>query len=172
MPRRLEGLSTDLRAEGGMTYEIVRGLHILAVIAWMAGLLFLPRLYAYDAEQADKAEPLRSEMQTLLRLWQIRLLRIIINPAMILSLVFGGWLLWIRSGEGADWSVVHQPWMVAKLAGVLALLGWHGFLAAERRRIEAGISIRSGRFWRMTNEIPFVIAIVMVLSVTTEWTLG
>ena len=73
-----------------MTFEIVRGLHILAVIAWMAGMLFLPRLYAYDAEQAAKAEPLRSEMQTLLRIWQTRLLRIIINPAMILALLFGG----------------------------------------------------------------------------------
>jgi putative membrane protein len=172
MPGGLEGLSPDLWAERRMTYEIARGLHILAIIAWMAGLLFLPRLYAYDAEQADKAEPLRSEMLTLLRLWQTRLLRIIINPAMILAFGFGGWLLWIRSGEGADWSVVHQPWMIAKLFGVLALLGWHGFLAAERRRIEAGISTRSGKFWRMTNEIPFVIAIIMVLSVTTEWTLG
>lgn len=155
-----------------MTYEIVRGLHILAVIAWMAGLLFLPRLYAYDAEQADRAEPLRSEMQTLLRQWQVRLLRIIINPAMILAFVFGVWLLWFRSGEGADWSIVHQPWMIAKLAGVLGLAGWHGFLAGERRRIVAAVSTRTGKFWRMTNEIPFLIAIVMVLSVTTEWTLG
>jgi len=96
-----------------MTYEIVRGLHILAVIAWMAGLLFLPRLYAYDTEQAAKAELLRSEMQTLLRLWEIRLLRIIMNPAMVLAFVLGGWLLWIRSGEGVDWSFVHQPWMIA-----------------------------------------------------------
>jgi putative membrane protein len=172
MPSRLEGLSEDLRAQAYMTYEIVRGLHVLAVIAWMAGLLFLPRLYAYDAEQDAKAEPLRSEMQTLLRLWQIRLLRIIINPAMILAFVLGGWLLWIRSGDGADLGIVYQPWMIAKLSGVLALLGWHGFLARERRRIEAGISTRSGKFWRMTNEIPFVIAIAMVLSVTTEWTLG
>jgi putative membrane protein len=151
-------------------YELARGLHILAVIAWMAGMLFLPRLYAYDAEQAAKAEPLRSEMQDLLRLWQVRLLRIIINPAMILAFVFGGWLLWLRSGEGADWSVVHQPWMIAKLAGVLALSAWHGFLAGERKRVLAGTSVRTGRFWRMTNEIPFLIAIVMVLSVTIEWT--
>ena len=62
-----------------MTFEIIRGLHILAVIAWMAGMLFLPRLYAYDAEQADKSEPLRSEMRELLRTWQRRLLKIIVN---------------------------------------------------------------------------------------------
>jgi putative membrane protein len=150
-------------------YDLARGLHILAVIAWMAGLLFLPRLYAYDAEQADKAEPLRGEMRDLLRTWQRRLLKIILNPAMVVSWGLGLWLLWIRSGDGADWSFAHQPWMIAKLAGVLALSGWHGYLSAEFRRIQAGTSVRTGRFWRMTNEIPFLIAIVMVLSVTLEW---
>jgi len=153
-------------------YDLARGLHILAVIAWMAGMLFLPRLYAYDAEQNGKPEPLRSEMQGLLRIWQTRLLRIIVNPAMILAWGLGLWLIWLRSGGGADWSFAHQPWMIAKLAGVLALSGWHGFLAGQRKKIAAGTSTRSGRFWRMTNEIPFLIAIVMVLSVTTEWAFG
>ena len=76
-------------------YDLARGLHILAVIAWMAGLLFLPRLYAYDAEQNAKPEPLRGEMQALLRVWQTRLLRIIVNPAMILAWGFGLWLIHI-----------------------------------------------------------------------------
>ncbi len=152
-------------------YDLARALHILAVIAWMAGMLFLPRLYAYDAEQAGKPEPLRSEMQALLRGWQARLLRIIINPAMTLAFVFGGWLFWLRSGEGADWSFAQEPWMITKLVGVVLLAGWHGFLAGERKKIAAGSSTKTGRFWRMTNEIPFLLALVMVLSVTTEWTL-
>ena len=153
------------------TYDLARGLHILAVIAWMAGLLFLPRLYAYDAEQNAKPEPLKSEMQALLRLWQTRLLRIILNPAMILAWVFGLWLIHIDvSARGA--AFLAEPWMVAKMAGVFLLSGWHGFLAGELKRIQAGTSTRSGKFWRMTNEIPFVIAIVMALSVATEWTLG
>jgi putative membrane protein len=151
-------------------YDLARGLHILAVIAWMAGLLFLPRLYAYDAEQDAKPEPLKTEMQTLLRLWQARLMKIILHPAAALALIFGAWLFWLRSGEGADWSFAHQPWMIVKLLGVFLLFGWHGFLSAERKRIAAGTSTRSGKFWRMTNEIPFLLAIVMVLSVTTEWT--
>lgn len=155
------------------TFEVVRGLHILAVIAWMAGMLFLPRLYAYDAEQADKAEPLRSEMRALLRTWQRRLLKIIVNPSMILSWVFGVWLIAIHiAGFGEGWGFLAQPWMVAKLAGVVALSGWHGFLAGEFRRVQAGTSVRTGKFWRMTNEIPFLIAIVIVLSVTTQWTFG
>ena len=156
-----------------MTFEIVRGLHILAVIAWMAGLLFLPRLYAYDAEQADKAEPLRSGMRDLLRTWQHRLLKIIVNPAMMVSWFFGVWMIGIHMFEyGEGWGFLVQPWMIAKLAGVVALSAWHGFLAGEMKRIEAGTSTRSGKFWRMTNEIPFVIAVVMVLSVTTQWTFG
>lgn len=150
-------------------YDLARGLHILAVIAWMAGLLFLPRLYAYDAEQNGKSEPLKSEMQTLLRLWQTRLLRIIVNPAMILAFVFGLWLIHLDvQMRGA--AFLAEPWMVTKLAGVFLLAGWHGFLAGERKKIEAGTSTRTSRFWRMTNEIPFVLAIIMVLSVTTEWT--
>lgn len=152
-------------------YDLVRGLHILAVIAWMAGLLFLSRLYAYDAEQAGKAEPLRSEMRSMLRAWQARLARIILEPAMGMAWVFGATLIWLRSGSGAELSFLAEPWMIAKLSGVALLTGWHGFLAAERRRIAAGTSSRSARFWRMTNEIPFLLAIVMVLSVTTEWTI-
>ena len=62
--------------------------------------------------------------------------------------------------------------MIAKLLGVVALSVWHGYLAGERKEIVGGTSTRTGRFWRMTNEIPFLIAIVMVLSVTLEWTFG
>lgn len=153
-------------------YDLARGLHILAVIAWMSGLLYLPRLYAYDAEQAAKAEPLKTEMQGLLRVWQARLLRIICNPAMILAFGFGIWLFWERSGHGADWSFAHQPWMMVKLLGVFLLAGWHGFLAGQRKKIAADQSKFSSKFWRMTNEIPFVLAIIMVLSVTLEWTFG
>jgi putative membrane protein len=152
-------------------YDLARGLHILAVIAWMAGLLFLPRLYAYDAEQAGKPEPLKSEMQALLRTWQGRLMKIILNPAAGLALVFGLWLIHLDVQiRGAGF--LAQPWMIVKLAGVILLFGWHGYLSAERKRIAAGTSVRSSKFWRMTNEIPFVLAIIMVLSVTTEWTFG
>lgn len=156
------------------TFNVVRGLHILAVIAWMAGMLFLPRLYAYDAEQAGKAEPLRSEMQGLLRLWQRRLLKIIINPSMTAAWVFGVWLILIHVYGPFDegWGFLAQPWMATKLLAVVALSGWHGFLSREFKRVQAGRSVRTGKFWRMTNEIPFLIAIVAVLAVTTEGVFG
>ena len=152
-------------------YDLARGLHILAVIAWMSGMLYLPRLFAYDVEQNDKPEPLRSEMQGLLRTWQVRLLRIIINPAMFLAWGFGLWLIHIDV-QARGWGFLGEPWMITKLTGVFLLSAWHGYLAGERRKIAAGTSLRTARFWRMTNEIPFLLAIAMVLSVTTEWTFG
>jgi putative membrane protein len=91
--------------------------------------------------------------------------------AMVLAWIFGFALIWIRSGGGADWSFLHEPWMATKLIGVFLLTIWHEYLMAERKRVLAGTSVRTSKFWRMTNEVPFVLAILMVLSVTTEWTL-
>ena len=146
-------------------YDLARGLHILAVIAWMAGLLYLPRLYAYHAKAAPGGE-MDQTFQTMER----KLLKIIMNPAMIAAWVFGLWLFWLRSGSGADWSFAHQPWMIVKIAGILFLTGWHHHLAKAGKRFAAGTNQRSERYWRMTNELPFLAAIVMVLSVTLEWT--
>jgi putative membrane protein len=94
---------------------------------------------------------------------ELKLLRIIINPAMILT-----WLLGI-SLMAARPDVLSQPWMWVKLGGVLFLTCWHGFLAGARKRFANGTNTRSARFWRMTNELPFLAAIVMVLAVTTEF---
>ena len=145
-------------------YDLLRGLHILAVIAWMAGLLYLPRLYIYHVKAAPGGE-MDQTFQTMER----KLLKIIMNPAMIAAWVFGLWLFWLRSGSGADWSFAHQPWMIVKIAGILFLTGWHHYLAVARKRFVEGANTRSERFWRMTNELPFLAAIVMVIAVTTEF---
>jgi len=144
-------------------YDLLRGLHIIAVIAWMAGLLYLPRLYAYHSAATSN-----SEMDETFKVMERKLLRIIINPAMILTLIFGGLLIW-TDGEIRGWDYLTQPWMVTKLTGVVFLLGWHGFLAGARRRFENGTNQRSGKFWRMTNELPIIAAIIMVIAVTTEF---
>lgn len=151
---------------GGMNaYDLARGLHILAVIAWMAGLLYLPRLFAYHTRAA-----VGGEMDETFQMMERKLLRIIMNPAMVAAWGAGVWLIWLRSGSGADWGFLSQPWMIAKLAGVAFLTGWHDYLARACRRLAAGDRQRSERWWRMTNELPFLAAIVMVLSVTLEWT--
>ncbi len=146
-------------------YDLLRGLHIIAVIAWMAGMLYLPRLYVYHTRAAAG-----SEMDATFKEMEVKLLRIIINPAMIAAWLFGLLLIGANTGlRGGDWTWLGQPWMVVKLLGVVLLSGWHGFLAGARRKFEAGANTRSEKFWRMSNELPFLLAIVIVLSVTTQF---
>jgi putative membrane protein len=145
------------------TYRVILGLHIIAVIAWMSGLLYLPRLYAYHT----RAEA-GSQMDETFKIMEVKLLRIIINPSMILVFLLGGTLVWLdlhRIGPHFWLS----PWALTKLAGIVFLSGWHGFLAGARRAFAENRNRHSERFWRMTNEIPFLAAIVIVLAVTTKF---
>ena len=157
----------QMRHKGGfgMNYDLMRGLHIIAVIAWMAGIMYLPRLFAYHAEVAPG-----SEMDLTFQTMELKLYRIIMGPAMVLALVFGLALIWIDATQiRGGWAFLAKPWMVAKLAGVVFLIGWHHFLGAARKRFAAGKNTRSSKFWRATNELPFIAAIIMVLAVTTEF---
>jgi protoporphyrinogen IX oxidase len=144
-------------------YNLVRGLHILAVIAWMAGLLYLPRLFVYHT----RAVP-GGELDVTLQEMELKLARIIMVPAMSAALLFGLTLIWIDS-QVRGWGFLLKPWMLLKLSGLVVLFGYHGFLASSRRRFAEGKNARSERFWRMTNEIPFVAAIAIVLAVTTKF---
>lgn len=144
-------------------YDLLRGLHILAVIAWMAGLLYLPRLFAYHTRAA-----VGSEMAETFQTMEGKLLRIIMNPAMIAAWLFGLGLI-AADGEIRGWDFLKEPWMIAKLAGVLFLTWWHHYLAVARKLFAQDAIVRSERFWRMTNELPFLAAIVMVIAVTTEF---
>ena len=141
-----------------MMISVVRGLHILAVIAWMAGLMYLPRLFAYHT----RAE-VGSEMDETFKTMERKLLAIIMNPASIAVVVLGASLVWLEGPQ-----MLAAPWMIIKLSGVVFLLGWHYFLGRARKRLAAGHRDRSERFWRMTNELPFLAAIVIVLCVTTK----
>lgn len=144
-------------------YRVVLGLHIIAVIAWMAGLLYLPRLYVYHTKAAAG-----SEMDETFKVMELKLLRMIVNPAMILVFLFGGTLVWIDLHRiGPHFWLA--PWALIKLAGILFLSGWHGFLSGARRAFAENRNKRSERFWRMTNELPFIAVIVIVLSVTTKF---
>ncbi|MDQ2860571.1 MAG: CopD family protein [Pseudomonadota bacterium] len=142
-----------------MIFNVLRGLHILAVIAWMAGLLYLPRLFAYHTRAA-----VGSEMDETFKIMEAKLLRIIMNPAMIAVVLLGASLVWF---DGVN--ILRAPWMIVKLIGVVFLLSWHHYLAVARKRLAAGRRERSERFWRMTNELPFLAAIVIVLAVTTKF---
>ncbi|HZZ36537.1 MAG TPA: CopD family protein, partial [Caulobacteraceae bacterium] len=145
-------------------YDLLRGLHIIAVIAWMAGMLYLPRLYVYHTGAA-----IGSEMDETFKVMEEKLLRMIINPAMVAAFVFGGALIWYDGAILRGWRFLLELWMIVKLTGVVFLAGWHGFLAGARRKFARGERPHSARFWRMTNELPFIAAIIMVLAVTTEF---
>ncbi|MET0182945.1 MAG: CopD family protein [Caulobacterales bacterium] len=151
-----------------MSYDLVRALHIISVIAWMAGMLMLPRLYAYQTGAVPGGE-LEQKMIAASK----ALRNIILTPSMILAWVFG--LHLFATYIIGDWSVgffpalAHTPhWFWAKFALVLALSGYHGFLVSAGKKLAKGERPYSEKFWRMTNEIPFLIAIAIVLLVTLE----
>lgn len=144
-----------------MVIGVVKGLHILAVIAWMAGLLYLPRLYAYHTKSAPG-----SEMDVMFKRMEHGLLNIIMTPAAIFVVLLGATLVGL---EGVG--ILSAPWMMLKLLGVAFLLGWHFYLMRARVAFLDGRRSHSEKFWRMMNETPFIAAIVIVLSVTTKFTL-
>lgn len=149
-------------------YDLARGLHIIAVIAWIAGLLMLPRFYAY----ITAAQPGGELEQTMLK--AARSLRLIIlGPALVLSWAFGIFLFatyiagdWDRPLRDILSTVPH--WFWTKLALVLALSGYHGFLTAAGRKLARGERTRSQGFWRIMSEVPFLVAIAAVLLATLE----
>lgn len=151
-------------------HNLIIALHILAIIAWMAGLLYLPRLFVYHT----RAKP-GSEMDATFQEMERKLLQIIMNPAMILAWVLGLLLIWIDSrvyAPGVFGPIGHflsRPWMAVKFAGVLFQTGWHHYLAIARKRFARGENHRTEKYWRMVNELPFLAAIVMVLAVTTKF---
>lgn len=137
-------------------YLWVKALHIVAVITWMAALLYLPRLFVYHADAPQGSD--RSEM---LKVMERRLLRAIINPAMIASFVFGLWAVWL----GQWWD---HPWFIAKFALVILLTAVHGFLARWRKDFERDANLRPARFYRMVNEVPTVLMIGIVILVVVK----
>lgn len=145
-------------------YDLLRGLHILAVIAWMAGLLMLPRLYAYHTETA----PPGSVFDAHFLRWEGKVLKIILNPAMILTWLFGLALVYVDA-QIRGVRFLLEPWMLTKIVGIVFLTSWHSLLFRARKGFLAGRRDHSGKFWRMTNELPFLAAIVMVIAVTTEF---
>ena len=134
-------------------YPWTRALHIIAVIAWMAGMLYLPRLFVYHSGAAPGSE--NSEM---LKIMERRLLRAIINPAMMAVFLLGGALL-LTPGV-ADWSM---GWLHLKLFLVLVMAGLHGMMSKWRKEFEADRNQHSAKFYRIANEVPAVLVIVIVV---------
>jgi putative membrane protein len=146
-------------------HNLLIALHIVAVIAWMAGLLYLPRLFVYHTPSAVGSE-LDQTFQTMER----RLYRGIMNPAMVAVWLLGLTLIWFdATRQRWGWGFLLTPWMLTKLAGVLFLTWWHHYLGRARSALARGERPRTEGFWRATNELPFLVAIVMVIAIVTKF---
>ncbi|MEI9996106.1 MAG: CopD family protein [Rhizomicrobium sp.] len=134
----------------------IKAFHVIAVIAWMAGMLYLPRLFVYHSEVAAGSP--ESEM---LKRHEQLLLRRIVNPAMIAVWVFGLTMAILMQ-------TYEETWFQIKFVLVLVMSGLHGFFAASVKRFARDANRHSTRFWRIVNEIPFVLVVAIVLLVILQ----
>lgn len=137
-------------------YLWAKAIHVVAAISWMAGMLYLPRLFIYHCD----AEPGSVQSETF-KVMEQRLLRVIINPAMVITWVFGLWLAW----EGFRFT---GGWLHAKIFAVVLLSAAHGWLSKGVREFSEDRNTRSPRYWRMVNEVPTVLMIVIVVLVIVK----
>ena len=137
-------------------YEWLKAFHVIAIIAWMAGMLYLPRLFVYHCE----AEPGSRQSETF-KVMERRLLKAIINPAMIVSWGLGIWLAW-----WGGW--YDSPWLHAKVVLALLLSGVHGFFVRWVREFAADRNQHSQKFYRIINEVPTVLMIGIVILVVVK----
>jgi putative membrane protein len=136
-------------------YVWLKAVHIIAMTAWMAGLFYLPRLFAYHADVAKG-----SETSELFKVMESRLLRIIMRPAMLATWAFGLALLYLYGAV--------PIWLWAKLVAVVGLTGFHMYLAAAARRFAADERPGSSKFFRAINEIPTLLLIAIVILVVVK----
>jgi putative membrane protein len=135
-----------------MHYPWLLALHVISVIAWMAGMFYLPRLFVYHVDAApgsDKSETFK--------VMERKLQRVIINPAMISTFLFGGLMIWSRP------DLMQQGWFHAKLALVFMLAGLHGANAKWRKEFERDANRRPAKFYKIWNEIPVLLMIFIVI---------
>jgi protoporphyrinogen IX oxidase len=137
-------------------YLWLKAFHIIAVIAWMAGMLYLPRLFVYHCAAA----PGSAQSETF-KVMERRLLRLIINPAMIATWVLGLWLAW-----DAGWW--QAGWLHAKIALVVVMSAVHGLFARWVKDFAADRNTLSPRFYRMVNEVPTILMIAIVILVVVK----
>lgn len=140
-----------------MDYNIIKALHIISVISWMAGMFYLPRLFAYHV-----AMPAGSPQAETFKVMERRLLRVIINPAMIATFVFGIWLIVLNP------ALLQGGWLHAKIALVVLMTVFHGFCARWRKALERDHYVHTNKFFRMINEVPTILMILIVLLVVVK----
>jgi putative membrane protein len=137
-------------------YLWLKAAHVIAIIAWMAGMLYLPRLFVYHCDA-----PAGSVQSETFKIMERRLLKGIINPAMIVAWLLGLWLAW-------DGGWFSSGWFHVKLAAVLAMSGLHGYFSSAVRAFAQDRNTRSSAHWRLMNEVPTLLLIVIVIMVIVK----
>ena len=135
-------------------YLLFKSLHLIAVISWMAGLLYLPRIFVYHSETYDTSQ------KTVFKIMEKRLFFYIMNPAMILSWIFGLLLL-----HSIGLSTLGEFWLIIKFVLVISLTFYHFYLFSCLRRFNENNNNHSPRFFRIINEVPTVLLIAIIFIV-------
>lgn len=143
-----------------LAYPWIKSFHIISVISWMAGIFYLPRLFVYHSENVE----LHGKTHDLFCMMEMKLLRVIMNPAMIATWIFG--LLLVAVPGIVDWSDVW-PWL--KGISVIGMTVFHIWLGKQRKNFVAGDGVLEGRRYRIMNEVPTVLMIVIVISVVVKF---
>ena len=143
-----------------LSYPWTKAFHVMSVLAWMAGLFYLPRIYVYHVERAGAG----SETDEIFQVMEMKLLRYIMNPSMIATWLFG--LALVFTPGIVDWGSVW-PW--TKAAGVIGMTWFHHWLGLRRKEFLRGENSRSGRTYRIMNEVPTLLMVVIVLSVIVKF---
>ncbi|MEO0636930.1 MAG: protoporphyrinogen oxidase HemJ [Pseudomonadota bacterium] len=136
----------------------VKAVHVIAVISWMVGLLYLPRLYVYHSEALELGIDGESRA-SMLEVMEVRLIKVIATPAMLVSWIAGLALIGFAGISG---------WFWVKLAAVLGLTVFHFYLAGARKKLAAGHPVRSPNGWRIMNEVPTLLLILVVVMVIVK----
>lgn len=139
-------------------YLWVKSVHLMAVIAWLAGLFYLPRLFVYHSDV-----PVGGAQEALFAVMERRLLRGIMNPAMILAWLCG--ITLVLTPGVVSWSA---GWWHVKLAGVLGMTGFHHHLSLARKSLARGERRHGARYWRAMNELPTLLMVAIVLMVIVK----
>ena len=140
-----------------MSYDVIKALHLISVMSWIAGLLYLPRLFVYHAETTIGS--VRAET---FKVMERRLLKAIMNPAMIASFVFGIWMIVLAPG------LLHEPWIHVKILCVLLMAGCHGAFSKMRRKLENDEPPRRPRVYRIWNEVPTMLMVIIVFMAVVK----
>ena len=140
-------------------YPWILSFHVMSVIAWMAGLFYLPRLFVYHTERVEAG----TDTDGLFQVMEQKLFRLIMNPSMISAYVFG--LALVLTPGIVDWASI---WPYSKLAGIGAMTWFHHWCGRRRKDFVAGTNTRTGRDYRIMNEVPTLLMVVIVISVIVK----